>query len=241
VTYAIPVHVALVDASGTIAAAELAEVAGALNEQVQADFTPAWQVAATVGAYPSAPPDTWRIELRKELPIAGGAFGYHADANHQPFSLVDVDAGQWTVTASHELLEMLGDPWGNRYHGAKAPPEWDGTSPRVRYLVEVCDPCGHTNYEVGGVALSDFLLPSFYRSSDRGTSRCSFLGTLSAPLEVAEGGYLAFVDPADQHVWQRFVRDGQVHDQDWGVQELGAEMMRERSDRLAQRFRSGKA
>jgi len=49
-TAAIPVHVALVDDTGTIDAAQLAEVAGALNEQVQADVAPAWKLAASVGA-----------------------------------------------------------------------------------------------------------------------------------------------------------------------------------------------
>ena len=236
---AIPVHVALVDASATIDAADLAEVAGALNEQVQADFAPAWHVAATVGAYPAAPPHTWRIELRTELEGAGGALGYHADSHHQPYALVDVDAGDWTVTASHELLEMLGDPWGSRLHGAKALPGWEGTSPRVRYLVELCDPCERFSYEVGGVAVSDFLLPSFYRSTARGTSRYSFLGKLTTPLEVADGGYISFLDPADGHLWQRFVSGGQVTDKDWGPQELGSEMLRERSDILAAEFRSG--
>src|SRR5262249_20085155 len=149
-----PVHVALVDASGTISAAELAEVAGAINQQVQADFAPVWQVAATVGVYPTAPPDTWKIELRQQLPAGGGMRGYHTNANNQPFALIDVDAGQWTVTASHELLEMLGDPWGNRLHDAMALPGWQGTSPRLRYLVELCDPCEGFSYEVGGVAVS---------------------------------------------------------------------------------------
>ena len=66
-TLAMPVHVALVDSTGTIDPADLAEVAGALNQQVQSDFAPVWRVAATVGAYPQAPPHTWRIELRREL------------------------------------------------------------------------------------------------------------------------------------------------------------------------------
>lgn len=235
---AMPVHVALVDASGTVPAADLAEVAGALNEQVQADFAPVWHVAATVGAYPVAPAGTWKIELRKVLPGAGGALGFHSDSHNQPYSLVDVDAGEWTVTASHELLEMLGDPWGNRLHSAKALRGWQGASRRVRYLVELCDPCERFTYEVGGVPASDFLLPSFYRSSARGTNRYSFLGRLTYPLEVADGGYITFVDPADGHVWQRFVSDGNVEDHDWGVQELGAEMLRERADVLAARFRA---
>jgi hypothetical protein len=37
------------------------------------------------------------------------------------------------------------------------------------------------------------------------------------------------------------VRNGQVQDKDWGVQELGAEMLRERSDRLAEGFRAEEA
>jgi hypothetical protein len=234
-TAAMPVHVALVDATGTVPAADLAEVAGALNEQVQADFARAWHVVATVGAYPSAPPGTWRIELRKEIP--GGGFGFHADAHNQPFALVDVDAGQWTVTASHELLEMLGDPWGNRLHSAAALPGWAGASRRVRYLVELCDPCTSFTYEVAGVAVSDFLLPSFYRSSPRGTHRYSHLGALTEPLQVGEGGYICFTDPADEHVWQRFVIDGEVQDKDWGVQPPATQMLRERSDALAAAYR----
>src|SRR5438128_10615493 len=102
-TAAIPVHVALVDASGSVDAAELAGVAGALNEQVQADFAPMWKVAASVGAYPSAPPGTWRIELQDGIDQQGAA-GYHADDHHQPYSKVDLTAGDWSVTASHELL-----------------------------------------------------------------------------------------------------------------------------------------
>jgi hypothetical protein len=237
---AMPVHVALVDSSATVSAADLAEVAGALNEQVQADFVPVWRVSATVGAYPSAPPGTWKIELRQVIP-GSGALGFHTDAHHQPFALVDVDAGDWTVTASHELLEMLGDPFGNRLHTAAALPGWSGKSRRVRYLVELCDPCEAFTYEVGGVPVSDFLLPSFYRSSPRGVVGYSHLGRLTEPLQVADGGYISFVDPADEHVWQRFVRDGQVDDKDWGPQQLAAEMLRERSDNLAAQFRSGGA
>lgn len=233
---AIPVHVALVDTTDTVAASALAEVAGALNEQVQADFAPAWRVAATVGAYPAAPPGTWRIDLVHQTP--GGTLGFHADANRQPFAKVAVDAGRWTVTASHELLEMLGDPWGNRLHGAAAPTGWQGASPRVRYLLELCDPCERFTYEVGGVEVSDFVIPAFYRSSRRNAAGYSHTGRVTAPLQVAEGGYMSFLDPADGHVWQRFVRDGAVEDHDWGVQDLGADMLRERSDRLAERFRA---
>ena len=126
-TAAIPVHVALVDSTGTVPASDLAEVAGALNEQVQADFVPRWHVKATVGAYPRHRPARGAIELHST--DSPGALGFHADAHHQPFAKVAIDVGQWTVTASHELLEMLGDPWGNRLHSARALAGWPGDQP----------------------------------------------------------------------------------------------------------------
>jgi hypothetical protein len=239
VSTAIPVHIALVDSSGHIDAEELALVAGVLNEQVQADFAPAWKVAATVGAYPSAPEGTWRIEVVAEMDQQG-ALGYHADDHHQPYAKVLYQEGQWSVTASHELLEMLGDPWGNRLHGAAALAGWKGSSPRVRYLVELCDPCEAFTYQVGGVVLSDFLIPPFYRSSDRAVAGYSHTGRLTSPLEVADGGYITFLDPGTGHMWQRFVQNGQSQDKDWGVQELGREMLRERADQLAQEFRGAR-
>jgi hypothetical protein len=233
---AIPVHVALVDKTGTVSAGDLAEVAGALNEQVQADFAPVWRVSATVGAYPTAPPHTWRVELVDDTGEPG-ALGFHTDDHHQPYALVDV-GGEWTVTASHELLEMLGDPWGNRLHTAATLPGWDGSpSTRLRYLVELCDPCEAFSYPVGGVPVSDFLLPSFYRSSPNAVGGYSHLGRLTEPLEVADGGYISMIDPATGHLWQRFVTGGDRRDVDRGVIDLGAKMLRTRTDELAQEYR----
>ncbi len=233
-------HVALVDVSETIDRADLAEVAGALNEQVQADLAPAWKLSATVGAYPKAPRGTWRIELQNGID-APGAAGYHDDEHHQPYSKVDLAAGDWTVTASHELLEMLGDPWGNRLHTAAALPGWSGSSPRVRYLLELCDPCEAFQYPVGGVQVSDFLLPAFYRSSKRAVAGYSHLGSLTEPLEVADGGYITFIDPATGDLWQRFVEGGKVEDQNHGRVDLSAKSLREWADERAREWRAGAA
>lgn len=209
---AIPVHVALVDASGTIEASTLAEVAGALNEQVQSDIAPAWKVAATVGAYPTAPRGTWRIELQETIEVEGAA-GFHSDERGQPFAQVALSDGNWTVTASHELVEMLIDPFGSRLHGAKALSGWEGSSARVKYLMEPADPCERVEYEVGGVPMSDFVLPSFYRSAPRGSlAAYSHTGAVTEPLQILDGGYISFIDPADEAIWQRFVENGESVD-----------------------------
>jgi hypothetical protein len=237
-TAAIPVHVALVDTTGTIGRHELAEVAGALNEQVQADLAPAWKLSATVGAYPEAPLGTWRIELREDIDVPG-AGGYHEDEHGQPFALVALSAGDWTVTASHELLEMLGDPWGRRLHSAAALPGWEGESRRVRYLLELCDPPERVTYEVGGVPVSDFLLPAFYRSSRRGSlAGYSHTGAIEEPLQVLDGGYISFFDPQTGHLWQRFVTNGRTRDIDRGGWDRSKGSLREWADTEARAFRA---
>jgi hypothetical protein len=213
-TSAVPVHVALVDMSDTIDASELAEVAGALNEQVQADIAPAWKVAATVGAYPSPPQGTWCLELHETIEQEGAA-GFHSNKLGQPFAQIALADGDWTVTASHELVEMLVDPFGSRLHTAAALKGWAGSSARVWYLWEPGDPCEEIHYEVGGVPMSDFVLPSFYRSSPRGSlAAYSHTGAVTEPLQILDGGYISFIDPATETAWQRFVVQGKVIDKE---------------------------
>ena len=47
--------------------------------------------------------------------------GIHLNAfTRQPFALVAA-ADAWTVVLSHEVLEMLADPWGNHLIAARTP------------------------------------------------------------------------------------------------------------------------
>jgi hypothetical protein len=232
-TAAIPVQVALVDVSRSIATSELVRVAGALSEQVQADFAPVWHVRASVVVDPEPGIGTWRVNLRDGIDDDQAA-GFHLGDGLQPHAEVDLNKGDWRVTASHELLEMLADPWGSRLHSARALTGWEGDSPRVRYLVEVCDPCEKISYEVAGVPVSDFLLPRFYRSSGSATtSGYSHTGAIEEPLEILDGGYISFLDPETRHMWQRFVRDGQATDVDRGHVPDGVFSLREWMDTLA--------
>ncbi len=243
-TAAIPVHVALVDTTDTVSTSELAEVAGALNEQIQADVAPAWKLAATVGAYPEPPPGTWRIELHDTIPEEGAA-GIHLDEHGQPYSLVAMADGDWTVTTSHELIEMLVDPFASRLHTAKLLAGWSGPAApaRVHYLLEPGDPCETISYQVGGVPVSDFVLPSFYRSTGRGSDAVySHTGAVKNPLEVLDGGYISFFGP--DKLYQRFVKGGQ--DEDVAVQPEAADPegrrlgLREIADRHAEAHRDAK-
>jgi hypothetical protein len=74
-------------------------------------------VSATVMYLPNpkkTPAGVWPIQLVKTLPPDEG--GFHCDKHKQPYAKViaSKDDPTWTVDASHEILEMLVDPYGNR-------------------------------------------------------------------------------------------------------------------------------
>jgi hypothetical protein len=177
--------------------AQLAAVGAALQKQVTRDFAPAWGQNATVAAFPpgSVLPGYWEIVVKKNLK---GELGYHNRAHQEPAAVV-AHTRDWPLTASHELLEMLADPWGSRLIVTDDP---RGTNKRVRVLVEACDPCEEFHYNVDGIALSDFVLPAYYGPhrwrregrSPEAARAYSFTGAITEPLSLARGGYLSFVD-----------------------------------------------
>src|ERR1700727_1641111 len=92
------------------------------------------------------PAGVWPVNLVAKLPPGEG--GVHMDKHKQPYSLVIADPGsdEWTIDASHETLEMLVDPYGNRLQSSRSisiesnGSIKDGTG-QFNYLVEACDPC----------------------------------------------------------------------------------------------------
>jgi hypothetical protein len=215
-------HVAIVSETSHVTFKHLAPVAAAIQKQVVRDFGPLWQVDATVDAFDSldsVPVDYWPVIIRDDINEPGAA-GFHTDDQGQPFSLVQFDPG-WALTASHETLEMLADPFGSRTIAGDPPPQLKGLPKapnieRVVYLVEVCDPCETVTYKVNGQKLSDFITPHYYDPASESGVRYSYRGTIEAPHQVLEGGYVSFGNPADNH-WYQIIVDGQAQLRDLGV------------------------
>ena len=65
------------------------------------------------------PTDYWPVIIRDDIKTPGAA-GVHEDKNGQPFALVQF-SDAWSLTASHETLEMLADPFGNRLVAGRSP------------------------------------------------------------------------------------------------------------------------
>lgn len=114
-------QLALVSETKRVSFSAISRVAAALQKQATRDLAPIWEVKATVDSFAKledVPVGYWPIVIsEKDL---GNAAGIHEDRQGQPFALVKFDNG-WALTASHECLEMLVDPFGNRLMAGQSP------------------------------------------------------------------------------------------------------------------------
>jgi hypothetical protein len=203
--------VGLVDTTGTVDTQTMAAVAAALNVQVTRDLPKYWPVRASVSylADPrKIPQGVWPVQLVRSLPADEG--GFHMTRHNQPYAKVIVTPGseEWAVDASHETIEMLVDPNGNRLQTSNSieianDKIQDGTG-RFEYLVEACDPCEADayTYMIDGIAVSDFITPHFYDPDVTPDARYSFTGAVEHPRQVLPGGYISWVDPATNEMQQ---------------------------------------
>src|SRR5215467_9226967 len=147
-------NVGLVGDTNQITPSELTKVAAALQKQATRDFGPIWHIQSSVSAFSKledVPTDYWPVIVQDDIRTPGAA-GVHEDQNGQPFALVQF-SNEWSLTASHETLEMLRDPFGQRLVAGQSPKARQG---RVNFLVEVCDPSEDRPfaYTVNSVAVS---------------------------------------------------------------------------------------
>ena len=199
-------QIALVPEGVSIKPSELTRVASALSKQVARDFGPIWNIQATVDPFATlddVPSDYWPIIITRKVE---GAAGFHDDEHGQPFALVEFDA-DWSLTASHECLEMLADPFGRRLRAGNVPQQaikLGLPNRRVRFLVEVCDPSEGTafSYHVNGVLVSDFYTPDYFDPIAVSSVRYSFTGAVTAPRTVLNDGYISWHDPVTGHWMQ---------------------------------------
>jgi hypothetical protein len=210
---------------------DVAKVAAALQRQATRDFGPIWDMCATVDAFPrleDVPIGYWPMMIRDDIGFEGAA-GIHLDKDGQPFALITY-GDSWSLTASHEMLEMLADPSGNRVIPGRSPKRGQG---RVEFLVEVCDPseAAEFGYTVNDILVSDFYTPRFFEPRKADGVRYSFTGAIKRPREVLRGGYLSWHDPVSDHWWQQVWFGQRKEYRDLGVFEASMESLRAEIDK----------
>jgi hypothetical protein len=204
-------QVALVSESQSINPSDMALVSAALQRQTTRDLVQFWDLKATVDVFPrleDVPVGYWPIIIMDDIHQSGAA-GVHEDENGQPFALVTAsdDRDVWSLTCSHEMIEMLVDPFGNRLIASDSPKADQG---RVQILVEACDPseAAEFAYTVNGILVSDFYSTRFFDPVGAPGVRYSFTGALQEPRQVLRGGYLSWMDPSTGSWWQEIWFDG---------------------------------
>jgi phosphatidylserine/phosphatidylglycerophosphate/cardiolipin synthase-like enzyme len=202
----LPIRVGLASHSSTVRVPELVKVANALNIQVSRDVAPIWNVQATVEAVPDAksiPVGMWPIFIVDTLDVGG----VHKTRHRQPYALVEA-GDTWSLAASHECIEMLVDPSGDRLVTSSSLEVVDNAVQdgleKFEYLVEVCDPSEDPNnaYLVDDVLVADFYTPHFFDPAISVGVRYSFTGKITKPREVLPNGYLSWLNPTEGKLQQ---------------------------------------
>jgi hypothetical protein len=199
VTLARRLHlVAILNRSSVLTDSDVARIVAALQKQVTNHFAPAWGIGARLKFVPKADLEGWKGAWNLvvlDTSDEATALGYHDFTPEglpvgKAFAKTDQLYGALpSVTLSHELLEMLGDPEINLCAEAR-----DGTV----YAYENCDAveADQLGYQVDGVTVSDFVTPEWFSDSLAGHEvRFDFRGHVSGPFELAAGGYISIRRP----------------------------------------------
>lgn len=181
---------------GTLTPTALAAIAQALTVFMDRDLSTYWGGSYRVRAG-SSPTDVAQGEIvcaiLDALPSVPGAVAYH-DVQGAEVPVVflarsqcsSISTGSDSISSalSHELAETAGDPACNKWVDDNAGHEW---------AHELCDAVQEWGYVIEGIAVSDFVLPSFFAPGAVGPYNFCGLTAggpqLHAALATAPGGY----------------------------------------------------
>jgi hypothetical protein len=199
--------------NGKISDEELQGAIRAINRQIREDFEPYWHIGGELrleGRSGPKPSKQNLADMRGDAVLylwdsvdVDDALGYH-DINNAgvPYGFVFTELSkqlkeEWTVTLSHEALELIGDSEVNLLVQGPHPEESQRT---VFHWYEMCDAVQAEIYEIDGIKVSNFVLPLYFTGREEKGGRNDFLGraykgkTLRS-FGVNPGGYVGFFDP----------------------------------------------
>ena len=199
--------------NGLVKDAALQAAIRAVNRQIAEDFQPYWGFGAELrldGTLRRRHAKLRIGEMRGDAvlyvrvsPRTAADEGFHtATFAAVPYGFVYLDVSaklneDWTITLSHEALELLADPELNLLVQGPHPKY---PKRQVFHWFEMCDAVQDENYVIDGIRVSNFVLPLYFTSSQERGGRNDFLGTTIGgktlrSFGVNPGGYVNFFDP----------------------------------------------
>lgn len=206
-------HISIINSSTVISDTDGAAAVAAMQVQTSRDFAPIWGIDAVltyVAKGHTAAAGTWQLAILDNSDEAG-ALGYHdITKDGQPlgkiFAKTDKQYGlSWTVTASHELFEIMIDPWVN----LTVFNQTGNTAGRL-YAYEVCDACedDRFGYRVNNILLSDFVTPAWFEGwRAPHSTKFDFSGHITAPYQLLSGGYISYFDVRGGGGWKQITAE----------------------------------
>ena len=190
-------QIALVNKATVALGVDLSALAQALQKQVSRDFAPIWQTDVNLVLLDDATDDYDNLILFDNADQAG-ELGYHdLSPKGHAYGKVFVKTSQAdnesvSSVASHELLEMLLDPYVNLSAQDNA----------TLWAYEAADMVENDEYNIvipagwtgagRSVPVSNFAYPNWWQAGKPGP--WDFLQRLKSPLQLTAGGYMSFLD-----------------------------------------------
>ncbi len=216
--------VKVVNESTVLSDSQVQSAVPSLQTQVRRDFAPPWGIDADVSFVPRGMnPDqsAWVLAILDNSDQAN-ALGYH-DLSSSGTPLGKVFAGSdiqlglgWTVTASHELLEMLADP----YIDLTVFVQNDNAVSGVIYAYEVCDACeaDALAYNIDGTKVTDFVYPTWFESLGvGGGAQFDYQKQIAKPFQILPGGYIGVFDVTSGSGWKQLTASAKSIERGGGV------------------------
>jgi hypothetical protein len=159
----------------------------AMQVFVDQDVAPVWGTPAKLVKSTNFLPGKWAMVFLDDADQPG-ALAYHdLTPDGLPLAKIFVkttlaDHALVSVSASHELVEMLVDPAINLMS--------TGPDPKTVYAYESADPVEQLSYPVRGIAMTDFVYPAYFEVFHKpGSVQFDRLKKVTKPFQILPGGY----------------------------------------------------
>jgi hypothetical protein len=166
---------------------DLDALIGAMQAYVNSHIAPVWGTPAKLTKSTDFVKGAWAMVFLDDADQPG-ALAYHdLTPDGLPVSKVFVkttidDRQLVSVSASHELVEMLVDPAINMMT--------TGPDQKTMYAYESADPVEEVTFKVDGIEMSDFVYPAYFEVFRKpGSVQFDHEKKVSKPFQILSGGY----------------------------------------------------
>jgi hypothetical protein len=165
----------------------LAALVTAMQEYVDKCVAPVWGTPAKLLLTKGFKAKAWALVFLDDADAADALAYHELTPDGFPISKVFVRTinkarESLSVSASHELVEMLVDPAINLYT--------TGPDAKAMYAYESADPVEALSFPVKGLDMSDFVFPAWFEDFHKPRSRkFDWMGKVDKPFQLLSGGY----------------------------------------------------